>query len=120
MKARSADYIRLQSVYRSKAQKDCGEVLEEVRKTEQRLGREMAVDEKEVELFCKGAGFVKLVRGRPLHMATYTKGETWGDRASYACRFTSQFLVNVWKSSSIRVPKGVCLSLPYQVKRCKP
>ena len=109
MKARSADYIRLQNVYRSKAQRDCSDVLERVRKTEQRLGRgNAAVDEKEVELFCKGAGFVKLVRGRPLHMTTYQKGETWGDRASYACKSSYDVFVNIWGSSSIRV----CLSLP--------
>lgn len=68
MKARSADYVELQTVYKSKARQDAAEVLQTVRKLEADLGRTNIVDEKEVEAFCKGAGHIKLIRGRPLHI----------------------------------------------------
>ena len=83
MKAQSADYIQLQNVYRSKARKDFIEVLTTVREIEKRLARENLIDEKEVELFCKEAGHVKLLRGRPLYMARM--GNRWDDRAQHAC-----------------------------------
>jgi hypothetical protein len=111
MKARSADYIRLQNVYRAKARKDLAEVLATVRETEERLGRSSTpVDEREVEAFCKGAAFVKLIRGRPLHLpaaaaaaasaaaaaaAATSQPETsdaadspWRDMAKYVCKLS--------------------------------
>ncbi|KAI9826047.1 MAG: hypothetical protein M1832_000496 [Thelocarpon impressellum] len=51
MKAQSADYIQLQNVYKAKARKDYAEVLATVRELEAQLGRDRAVDEKEVEAF---------------------------------------------------------------------
>lgn len=82
MKAVSADYIQLQNVYKSKAREDLGEVLSTVRSIEQSLGREQLIEEKEVEAFCKGAGHIKLVRGRPFHVVQPGKKVTWGDRAN--------------------------------------
>lgn len=84
MKAQSADYLQLQNVYRSKAIKDYTEVLAAVRQTEARLGRQQSIPQSEVETFCKGAGFVKLVRGTSLQSARYLARSTWGDGALYA------------------------------------
>ncbi|KAI9821894.1 MAG: hypothetical protein M1827_002476 [Pycnora praestabilis] len=84
MKAQSEDYIQLQNVYKSKARKDHAEVLSTVRSLEKSLGRETVIDEKEVEAFCKGASFVKLIRGRSLHATRGTQhGDSWGDRAKF-------------------------------------
>lgn len=86
MKAQSADYIKLQNIYKTKARQDCAEVLESVRKLEKSTGRspKMAVDEKDVENFCKGAAHIHLVRGRPLQIAGLEEGQPakFGDRAT--------------------------------------
>jgi amyloid beta precursor protein binding protein 1 len=66
MKARSADYIALQNVYKSKARADVSEVLHTVRATEKSLDRQMAVPESEIEQFCKNAAHVKVLAGQPL------------------------------------------------------
>ncbi|KAI9787420.1 MAG: hypothetical protein M1835_002687 [Candelina submexicana] len=85
MKAKSADYIKLQNIYKSKARDDIAEVLATVRRTEARLGRTKdLIEEKEIEAFCKGAGFVKLVRGRPPHTVHTKIGKRWADRAKFA------------------------------------
>ncbi|KAL2354392.1 hypothetical protein BJ546DRAFT_977148 [Cryomyces antarcticus] len=84
MKARSKDYIELQNVYKSKAREDVAEVLATVRSLEKELGRSILIDEKEVEAFCKGAGYIKLVRGRPFHTARPNEMVKWGDRARFA------------------------------------
>lgn len=85
MKARSADYIQLQNIYKFKARKDAAEVLQTVRSLEASVGRTDPIDEKEVEAFCKGAAHIKLVRGKPLRV---TRGDSplhWGkDVAKYA------------------------------------
>jgi len=82
MKARSADYIHLQNIYKSRARHDVAQVLHTVRELEKSVGRpvDQAIDEKEVEAFCKGAAHVKLVRGRPLLLAHSGKGKKleWG------------------------------------------
>ncbi|KAF2645678.1 hypothetical protein P280DRAFT_126601 [Massarina eburnea CBS 473.64] len=65
MKARSADYIELQNVYKSKARKDLAEVVESVRFLERNANRTAQIEEKNVEAFCKNAAHIKLVRGRP-------------------------------------------------------
>ena len=84
MKARSADYIQLQNVYKSKARQDLAEVLATVRSLEKQLGRAVAIDEKEVEAFCKNAAHIKLVRGRPFHVVLPGERIRWGDRAKSA------------------------------------
>ncbi|KAI0433657.1 hypothetical protein F5Y09DRAFT_54233 [Xylaria sp. FL1042] len=61
MKAQSSVYVKLQSLYKSKARKDAREVLETVRES---AGGEH-VDQTEVDLFCKNARFVKLINSKP-------------------------------------------------------
>ncbi|KAH0547669.1 hypothetical protein FGG08_000158 [Glutinoglossum americanum] len=71
MKAKSADYIRLQNVYKAKARRDAAEVLATVRAQEQALGRtDNPISEAEVENFCKEAAFVRLFRGEPLQVVS--------------------------------------------------
>jgi amyloid beta precursor protein binding protein 1 len=81
MKARSADYIQLQNVYKSKARKDLAEVVESVRFLERNANRSSAIDEKDIEAFCKNAAHIKLVRGRPFHVVQAGEQIRWGDRA---------------------------------------
>jgi len=84
MKAKSADYIRLQNVYKNKARADVAEVAATVDHLTTSLGRS-PVDRKEVEAYCKCAGYVKLVRGRPPHFLGMHGGRVeWGDRAKSA------------------------------------
>jgi amyloid beta precursor protein binding protein 1 len=66
MKAMSADYIDLQNIYKAKARADVAEVTESVRDLEAKLDRKHQVSAKEIEAFCKGAAFVKLIHGSPL------------------------------------------------------
>ena len=66
MKARSADYIQLQNIYKSKARNDRRAVLQTVRTHEKELGRGTEVSEAEVEAFCKNAPHVKVVTGTSL------------------------------------------------------
>lgn len=66
MKARSANYVALQHVYKAKARKDRDEVLATVRALESRLGGKVRVDEKDVDAFCKNAAHVRVVRGKRL------------------------------------------------------
>ncbi len=68
MKAQSADYIKLQNIYKTKARKDLAEIIETVRSVEKQLDRK-AIEEKEIEAFCKGAAFTKLIHGRPIRVA---------------------------------------------------
>jgi len=86
MKAKSADYIRLQNVYKSKARADVAEVVASVDQLTSSLGR-ASVNHKEVEAYCKCAGYVKLVRGRAPQFLN-VQGEDgmlrWGDRAKFA------------------------------------
>lgn len=67
MKAQSADYISLQNIYKAKARKDLGEVTATIRQIESKLRlHEEAIPEKDIEIFCKNAGHIKMVRGRPI------------------------------------------------------
>ncbi|THZ34816.1 hypothetical protein D6C90_07571 [Aureobasidium pullulans] len=79
MKARSADYIQLQNIYKSKARKDAAEVLQIARSLESAIGRRDPIDDKEVEAFCKGAAHIKLVRGKPLRIARGDAPLHWGE-----------------------------------------
>ncbi|KAH8678621.1 hypothetical protein BGZ60DRAFT_370988 [Tricladium varicosporioides] len=58
MKAQSTVYVKLQNIYKAKARKDVAEVLETVRAHPS--GKE--VESTEVEIFCKNAAFIKLIR----------------------------------------------------------
>ncbi|KAL8762797.1 MAG: hypothetical protein Q9184_001279 [Pyrenodesmia sp. 2 TL-2023] len=67
MKAQSQDYIQLQNIYKTKARQDIEEVTNGIRKRERKLTQQIEpIDSKEIEAFCKGAAFVKLIRGRSL------------------------------------------------------
>ncbi|KAL9026387.1 MAG: hypothetical protein Q9196_004943 [Gyalolechia fulgens] len=66
MKAQSKDYIRLQNIYKAKARQDAEAVTSHVRAMEEAQKRTIAIDPKEIEAFCKGAAFVKLIKGQPL------------------------------------------------------
>jgi len=61
MKATSTGYIKLQSIYKSKARADVAEVTETVRKLESSLGRSEQVVSSEIEQFCKNASFVHVL-----------------------------------------------------------
>ena len=84
MKAQSADYIKLQNVYKTKARADVHEVLSAVRTLESSLGRTNPVDAAEVEAFCKNAAYIKLVRGRPFHIVAPDRKLACGERAKAA------------------------------------
>lgn len=87
MKAYSKDYITLQNIYKSKAREDCAEVTSSVRALEKSLGRsaKLAIPEKEIENFCKGAAHIHLVRGRPIQIAQPDQPFKFGDRAKALC-----------------------------------
>lgn len=59
MKAQSSIYVKLQTIYKSKAKKDAAEVLETVRA--HKRGKD--IDVAEVDIFCKNAAFIKLIHG---------------------------------------------------------
>ncbi|PSK38078.1 NEDD8-activating enzyme E1 regulatory subunit [Elsinoe australis] len=69
MKARSADYIALQNIYKTKAREDCAEVTATVRGLESQVGRQDQIPTTEIEQFCKLAAHIKLVRGSPTPLA---------------------------------------------------
>lgn len=65
MKARSADYVKLQNIYKSKARRDVAEVTATVRSLQGPNNTTPAPDA-EIEAFCKNAAHVKIVLGTPL------------------------------------------------------
>ncbi|MCJ1316264.1 hypothetical protein MMC15_001585 [Xylographa vitiligo] len=83
MKTQSVDYIKLQNIYKSKARQDLADVTQRVRTLEKLLNKTTEIDEKEIEAFCKGAAFVKLIKGSPLRMPEDPKLIDWSDRATY-------------------------------------
>lgn len=91
MKSKSGDYIQLQNIYKMKARKDAYEILRKVRFLDERLERVSPVEWKEVEAFCKSAGYVTLVRGRPPHISRPNALIEWKDRAKFAgmCVFST-------------------------------
>lgn len=72
MKAQSADYVALQNIYKSKARKDIEEVTATIRQIEAQLGRTTPILDREVEVFCKNAAHIKVVRGRPIPQISET------------------------------------------------
>ena len=84
MRARSADYITLQNVYKSKAKSDIDEVLAIVRKLEEQSERKTKISEKEVEEFCKNSASVKLIRGQLLRPAKSGEDINWAGQAKAA------------------------------------
>ncbi|KAK8212080.1 hypothetical protein IWZ01DRAFT_501101 [Phyllosticta capitalensis] len=90
MKAQSADYVALQNIYKSKARADLAEITDTVRILEKSVGKQRPpVPEKEIEAFCKNAGHIKLVRGRPFHVVPGGNGKVkWGERAKSLAGFS--------------------------------
>ncbi|KAJ5329627.1 hypothetical protein N7452_010017 [Penicillium brevicompactum] len=67
MKAQSADYVALQNIYKTKARQDIEEVTATVRQLESQIGRQSpAILDREIEVFCKNAAHIKVVRGRDI------------------------------------------------------
>lgn len=66
MKAQSENYLSLQNIYKAKARRDLEDVTRTVRQLEAQLSREVPVPEKDIEVFCKNAAHIKLVRGREI------------------------------------------------------
>ncbi|KAL2830561.1 hypothetical protein BDW59DRAFT_141103 [Aspergillus cavernicola] len=66
MKAQSADYVSLQNIYKTKARKDIAEVTETVRRIESQLGQSASVSDKDIEVFCKNASHIQVIRGRDI------------------------------------------------------
>jgi NEDD8-activating enzyme E1 regulatory subunit len=64
MKAQSADYIELQNIYKSKARRDIQAVTTLVREIEKQYSLSNPVDEREIEVFCKNAQYMRLIRGK--------------------------------------------------------
>ena len=91
MKAQSADYIKLQNIYKTQAREDLTEITDTIRSAEKQLKRS-PMEEKEVEAFCKGAAFVKLIHGLPIRVATKRSKKSneyltqWDDKANYMCQ----------------------------------
>jgi hypothetical protein len=52
-----------------------------VRFLERNANRKTAIEEKDIETFCKNAAHIKLVRGRPFHVVQAGEKIKWGDRA---------------------------------------
>lgn len=68
MKAQSADYVRLQNVYKQKARDDIAEIHSLIRIYRPRGAP--PIPEAEIEAFCKNAAHVKLIRGSPIQIWT--------------------------------------------------
>lgn len=83
MKAKSADYVQLQNIYKAKARKDLAEVTATVRLLEKEIPRKSSIDDQEIEAFCKGAAFVKLIKGRPIRNPSELIPSGWAGRARY-------------------------------------
>ncbi|KAF2226762.1 NEDD8-activating enzyme E1 regulatory subunit [Elsinoe ampelina] len=77
MKARSADYITLQNIYKAKARQDCAEVTDIVRQLETKGGRSEAIPSTEIEQFCKLAAHIKVVRGSPSPLTHVSEALDW-------------------------------------------
>ncbi|KAL6251997.1 hypothetical protein RBB50_002207 [Rhinocladiella similis] len=61
MKATSSEYIKLQSIYKTKARADVAEVTQAVRQLEKGLSRASHIEDSEIEAFCKNASHVRVL-----------------------------------------------------------
>lgn len=79
MKSRSTDYIALQTIYKTKARKDCQDVIDIVRQLEHQYGRpgSLAAPDAEIEAFCKKAATIRLLRGRYAAVDRVTAPMNW-------------------------------------------
>jgi len=81
MKAQSADYIQLQNIYKAKARKDLSEVVDKVRAIESELMKDVSIEEREIEAFCRSAASVRLISGRLIMPITSPSMVDWDGRA---------------------------------------
>lgn len=86
MKAQSADYIELQNIYKAKARNDLVKVVDKVRLLERELQRDSPVDEKEIEAFCRGAAFIRLIKGQHLRASLPSNFEERREHIRSLCR----------------------------------
>ena len=86
MKAKSADYVQLQNIYKAKARRDLAEVTAAVRLLEKEIPRKSSIDDQEIEAFCKGAAFVKLIKGQLIRNPSELISSGWASRARYICQ----------------------------------
>lgn len=86
MKAQSADYIQLQNIYKAKARNDLAIVVDKVRLVERELQRDSPVEGKEIEAFCKGAAFIKLIKGQRLQLPIPSSSEERREHTRSLCR----------------------------------
>lgn len=121
MKAQSADYIALQNVYKEKARRDQAEVAATARdmalSTRPQHGDTFkGLDDRQIETFCKNAGFIKVMRGRKLLIADVNTPLNWGDRASYVRMCCLLLRLHVQAQRSSCSPK---LILIFQARGCE-
>ncbi|KAF1817530.1 hypothetical protein P152DRAFT_454117 [Eremomyces bilateralis CBS 781.70] len=84
MKAQSADYVKLQTVYRAKFREDAAEILGTVRALERSLRKPNAIPGSSIDIFCKNAAHIKLVRGSTIRPMNPDGPFKWTDRAKAA------------------------------------
>ncbi len=75
MKAKSADYIKLQNIYKSKARRDVAEVTQSVRAAEKKCNRDDMIPDGEIEAFCKNAAHVRVLEGSLLPQLRIESGD---------------------------------------------
>lgn len=80
MKAQSADYIQLQTIYKKKASDDIAEVAASIKAH----NPPHDIPHAEIAEFCKNAAQVKLIRGQPLALPS-DLSSAWNGRESELC-----------------------------------
>ncbi|EXJ94272.1 amyloid beta protein binding protein 1 [Capronia coronata CBS 617.96] len=95
MKATSAEYIKLQGIYKAKARSDVAEVTATVRQIETSLSREAPIADSEIEAFCRNASHVRVLTN-PSHEAFPSLRLAGGD-AKTISRLAS-LLENDWEA----------------------
>ena len=84
MKAQSADYVQLQTIYKKKALEDIAEVATTIASGSQNHSHQPNIPHAEIAEFCKNAAHVKLIRGRPLSLWPETT-TGWSGREKEFC-----------------------------------
>lgn len=80
MKAQSADYIQLQTIYKRKATDDIAEVAASIKAHDPQRD----IPHAEIAEFCKNAAHVKLIRGQPLALPSELSS-AWNSREQELC-----------------------------------
>ncbi|KAJ2389695.1 hypothetical protein H4S02_002233 [Coemansia sp. RSA 2611] len=82
MKADTQSYIKLQRIYKQKAEQDKAELVRCLCDVLQEAGLPAEhVSSDEVDMFCKNAGRLRLVRTQPVHHDAETAPAIWGNLA---------------------------------------